>query len=282
MTILNLKSQNYVKVSIFTAAFFLISMLAVNPFDGSVLFQKAEASTPRLDIHYVPTPHGLVNRMLEMVAVNENDHVVDLGSGDGRIVIAAVRDFNARSALGIDLDPERIAEANENAMRAGVTDRVAFEQGDLFEKDFSDATVVTLYLLHSLNMRLRPTILDMTPGTRVVSHAFDMGNWEPDLVDSVDGYTAFMWIVPAQVDGSWQLKPADGDEFTLFLTQKFQQIEGYAVIGRSRTQLTNATLTGAEIRFSIGSDRYVGKIEGDTIIPLKEDGAAQGWHVRRP
>ena len=241
----------------------------------------ASASTPRLDIHYVPTPHGLVQRMLEMAEVGKDDIVYDLGSGDGRIVIAAARDFNARKGLGIDLDPERIAEANENARNAGVTDRVTFEQGDLFEKDLSEATVVTLYLLHSLNMRLRPTILDMRPGTRVVSHAFDMGNWEPDQSDSVEGNNAFLWIVPARVDGNWRVKPAKEEEFTLYLTQTFQKIEGYAVAGRSRTRISNATLRGDVIRFSIGYDRYVGRVEGDKITAVKEDGSVQDWNADR-
>jgi hypothetical protein len=243
--------------------------------------QTIVAATPQLDIHYVPTPHGLVQRMLEMAEVNENDHVVDLGSGDGRIVIAAARDFNARSGLGIDLDPERIAEANANAKTAGVADRVVFEQGDLFLKDFSDASVVTLYLLHSLNMRLRPTILEMTPGTRVVSHAFDMGNWEPDLIDSVDGYKAFLWIVPARVEGTWELNRPGADRSTLYLTQTFQKIEGYAVSGNRRSVLNNVTLKGDEIRFTIGSDRYVGKIEGDNIVPVTDQDGVQGWNANR-
>lgn len=248
---------------------------------GSGVFYAAVASTPRLDIHYVPTPHKLVQRMLEMAEVNSNDIVYDLGSGDGRIVIAAVRDFNARKGLGIDLDPERIAEANENARSAGVTNRVTFEQGDLFQKDLSEATVVTLYLLSSLNLRLRPTLLDMTPGTRIVSHAFDMGDWSPDLTDSVDGYLAFLWIVPAQVEGNWQVQTADGRSFTLTLRQSFQQLDGHVVNDGKQIRLSEATLSGAELSFAFGTDRFVGRVEGDAIRSTTASTATQEWHARR-
>ena len=148
------------------------------------------------DVMYVPTREPVVAAMLEMANVNSDDIVYDLGSGDGRIVIAAAKEYGARG-VGIDIDPKRIAESNENAEKAGVTDKVEFIEADLFESDFSEASVVTLYLLSSLNEKLRPSLLEqLEPGTRVVSHAFDMGDWEPEEVRKVDGATVYLWIVP--------------------------------------------------------------------------------------
>jgi len=257
---------------------FVVALLAFS--DGQGVVRSAGAQSPPLDVHYVPTPHELVQRMLEMVEVQPDDYVVDLGSGDGRIVIAAVRDWNVQRALGIDLDPERVAEARENAREAGVADRAVFEEGNIFEKDFFDATVVTMYLLSSINLRLQPIILErMAPGTRIVSHAFDMGEWEADQHDSLDGRNVYMWIVPASVEGRWKLRTSNGNETILSLDQTFQKIEGRAVSGGASITLADATLRGDEIAFSIGADRYVGKVEGDTIVPLP--GTVQGWRARR-
>jgi len=154
------------------------------------------ASTPALDVPYVPTPQHVVDEMLRLGDVKKGDFLIDLGSGDGRIVVSAARDHGAR-ALGIDLNPERIAEANANAKAAGVEDKVEFRQGDLFEQDLSKADVLTLYLLPSVNEKLKPKILrELRPGTRVVSHSFDMGDWKPDKTVEVDGRTLYLWIVP--------------------------------------------------------------------------------------
>lgn len=264
------------------AIMLFIAAVAVTALDGRGIARTATAAGPPLDVHYVPTPHEVVARMLEMAEVQPDDYVVDLGSGDGRIVIAAVRDRGARAGLGIDLDPQRISEARYNARREGVEDRVAFEEGDLFQKDFSDATVLTLYLLHSLNLRLKPIILErMAPGTRVVSHAFDMGDWEADRHDVVDGRNVYLWIVPARVAGQWQLQGPDGGAITLALTQTFQRIDGSAAVDGATVALTDATLRGDEIRFSIGSDHYVGRVEADTITGLPQPDAVQDWHARR-
>jgi hypothetical protein len=148
------------------------------------------------DVVYVPTPPQVVDAMLEMAGVQDGDVLYDLGSGDGRIPIAAAKKYDVR-AVGIDIDPQRIKEANANAEAAGVTDRVTFRQEDLFEADFSGATVVTLYLLNSLNERLRPRLLaELKPGTRIVSHAFRMGDWEPEQWREVDGSMIYFWTVP--------------------------------------------------------------------------------------
>jgi hypothetical protein len=151
------------------------------------------------DVPYVPTPQPVVDAMLKVAKVGKNDVLYDLGSGDGRIVVTAAQRYGTRG-VGIDINPERIQEANENAKKAGVTDRVKFVQQDLFTTDFSEATVLTLYLLPEVNARLRPKILsELKPGTRIVSHAFDMGDWKPDQTLTVDGKTIYYWVVPKNV-----------------------------------------------------------------------------------
>lgn len=153
----------------------------------------APARSP--DVIFVPTPERVVEEMLTLAAVKPGDVVYDLGCGDGRIVIAAAK-RGAAKAVGVDIDPERIQEARENARSAGVANQVTFIQGDLFQVDFSDADVVTLYLLPELNLRLRPKLLALRPGTRIVSHAFDMGDWKPDVTRVVEGKEVFAWTVP--------------------------------------------------------------------------------------
>jgi len=150
------------------------------------------------DVPYVPTPQPVVDAMLQVAKVNKNDVIYDLGSGDGRIVITAAQKYGTRG-VGIDINPERIEEANANAQKAGVTDQVQFRQQDLFKTDLSEATVITLYLLPDVNLRLRPELLKLKPGTRIVSHAFDMGDWKPQQTLQVDGKTIYYWVVPEEV-----------------------------------------------------------------------------------
>jgi SAM-dependent methyltransferase len=155
-----------------------------------------DATPPELDVPYVPTRQTVVDAMLKLAKVNKNDVVYDLGCGDGRIVITAAKQYGA-TGTGIDINPERIKEANENAKAANVTDKVKFEQADLFKTDFSKASVVTLYLLPAVNLKLRPILLkQLKPGTRIVSHAFNMGDWEPEQKIEVDGSTLYFWTVP--------------------------------------------------------------------------------------
>ena len=157
--------------------------------------------TVKRDVPYVPTPQNVVDEMLTLANVTKNDVVYDLGSGDGRLVITAVKKFGAKRGFGVDIDPERIAESNANAKEAGVTDRVKFAAQDLFQTDFKDATVVTLYLLPEVNLKLRPKLLsDLRPGTRVVSHAFDMGDWIPEKTVTVQpgGQKIMLWTIPAK------------------------------------------------------------------------------------
>ncbi len=151
------------------------------------------------DVPYVPTPEPVVDAMLKVAKVGKNDVLYDLGSGDGRIVNTAAQRYGTRG-VGIDIDPQRIQEANDNAKKAGVTDRVKFVQQDLFNTDFSEATVVTLYLLPEINAKLRPILLEqLKPGTRIVSHAFDMGDWKPDQTLNVEGKTVYYWVVPQEI-----------------------------------------------------------------------------------
>ncbi|CAN5190948.1 hypothetical protein BH23BAC2_BH23BAC2_06730 [soil metagenome] len=160
------------------------------------IFSQAPAIAQELDVIYVPTREPVLDAMLRMANVDALDIVYDLGCGDGRIVIAAAKQFGA-NGVGIDIDPQRIKEARENAAEANVSDKVKFIEGDLFKSDFSEATVVTLYLLTQLNERLKPMLMEqLKPGTRVVSHAFSMGDWEPDQTEEVDGTTVYLWTVP--------------------------------------------------------------------------------------
>jgi SAM-dependent methyltransferase len=174
---------------------------------SSLIYAQESAVSP--DVRYVPTRQEVVDAMLELADVNDDDIVYDLGCGDGRIVITAAKEYGA-TGVGIDIDPERIKEANENARKAKVTDKVKFRTGNLFETDFSEASVVTLYLLTSLNLKLRPILLSqLKPGTRIVSHSFSMGDWEPEQTIYVNGSTIYFWIVPEDVkslnlqDGEW-------------------------------------------------------------------------------
>lgn len=238
---------------------------------------SAQAQTIALDVPYVPTPQPVVARMLEMADVGPDDYVIDLGSGDGRIAISAVKDRGAKAAYGIDLNPLRVEEAETNARQAGVADKVVFEQGDLFEKDIADADVLTMYLLNTVNMRLRPVILEtLKPGTRVVSHAFSMGDWEPDRSDIVEGARIYLWVVPAKIAGSWMIE-REGERFHVDLEQRFQEISGTT----EHQERLRGRLQGTELRFEVDGQLYVGQVEGDRIEPISAEGAVTDWRARR-
>ena len=183
------------------------------------------------DVIWVPTPDELVARMLKAAKVTKDDLLFDLGAGDGKIAIAAARDFGARS-VGIEFKKEMAELGRCNAQRAGVGDRVQIINGDIFKEDFSKATVISMYLLPELNLRLRPTILKMKPGTRVVTNSFTMGDWEPDQVLSGPGNTGYFWVVPAQIEGNWALEGVDGSgNGTLSLSQRYQRVGGTITLG---------------------------------------------------
>lgn len=241
------------------------------------------------DVIWVPTPDSSVERMLQMAQVGPKDFVVDLGSGDGRTVIAAAKKFRARS-LGIEFNPDMVALSRQNAAKEGVADTAKFVEGDIFKTDFSGATVVTMYLLDDLNLRLRPKLLEMKPGTRIASHEFNMGDWEPDDRSSIDDHTTYLWIVPAKVGGDWKLGVdlgGNADE-VLKISQKFQRIEGTLVATSTQVTLRNPVLTGDSIRFSLVDYRGVlrefsGRVRGGVISgPMRADGKPAGqFRARR-
>ncbi len=202
------------------------------------------------DVMWLPTSDDLVLKMLGAAKVGPEDELVDLGAGDGKIPIAAARHFGAR-AWGIEYNKDLAALAQRNAQRAGVADRVRIVQGDIFKEDFSKATVVTLYLLEELNAQLRPTILAMKPGTRVLSNSFSMADWEPDEVIRVSNGTGYFWTVPAKVAGDWTLSGLDGKNMaTLKLDQSFQRVGGsLTFMGKTQT-LVGARIEGATLHFS--------------------------------
>jgi len=227
------------------------------------------------DVPYVPTPPVVVEEMLRLANVGPADFVIDLGSGDGRILIAAAGKFGARG-IGVDLDPERIEESVYGAQLAGVSDRVAFEQQDLFKFDISRASVVTMYLLPSVNLKLRPRLLkDLKPGTRIVSHDFDLQDWQPDRKSTVRK-NVFLWIVPAQVAGRWGVTlalPSGERSYEIEFRQKFQEIDGVVRYDKKMTGLWNARLSGGHISFVVVDDSgpvetnlyFDGRVAGDAI-----------------
>ncbi len=234
-----------------------------------------ETERPNLDVIYVPTPHDVVKRMLTLAQLGPNDIHYDLGSGDGRIAIAAVKDFKAKKAVGIDLDPQRIKESLANHAKSGVGDRVTFLNRNIFETDFSEANVISLYLLSTLNLKLRPIILNMRPGTRIVTQSFSMSDWDPDHKEEVqfneNNYpgtrTVYLFIVPAKVEGKWEM--ADGDrKITLDLKQDFQKVRGAATINGKSIEM-QGKLDGANIEFTLEIDgkpvKYEGKVDGNAI-----------------
>jgi SAM-dependent methyltransferase len=264
---------------------------ALLPLAGSIAIgADAQPFEPRVgqagkDVIWVPTSDPLVGRMLDMAKVTTNDFVMDLGSGDGRIVIAAAK--RGARAQGIEYNPDMVELSKRNAEKEGLAAKVTFVKADIFETDFSQATVVTLYLLPELNMKLRPKILKMKPGTRVVSHDFDMQDWEDDETASVNGGTAHFWIVPANVEGTWTFQ-ASGAAAELALKQTFQKIQTTLTIGGKDLPVTNAKLQGDKISFAVaetgGTTRqYVGVVNGDTITGTSKAGSGpeSSWTAQR-
>ena len=211
------------------------------------------------DVVWVPTPQAVVDKMLDMAKVTKSDVVMDLGSGDGRTVITAAK--RGARAFGIEYNPDMVGLSERNAKEAGVSDRATFIKADLFETDLSKAQVITMFLLPSINMKLRPKILDLTPGTRIVSNTFTMEDWQADQTETVtDGCssswcTALLWIVPAKVAGTWNTPQG-----ALTLTQNFQMITG--TLGNQAIQ---GRLNGNEITFTAGNTKYTGTVDGNTI-----------------
>ena len=211
------------------------------------------------DVVWVPTPQALVDKMLDMAKVTSQDFVMDLGSGDGRTVITAAK--RGARAMGIEYNPDMVALSQKNAAAAGVTARATFQKADLFETDLSKAQVITMFLLPSINLKLRPKLLDLRPGTRIVSNTFTMDDWEPDQTerlteDCTSWCTALLWYVPAKVGGTWKV-----GQNQLVLKQQYQMVSG--TLGS--TAITNGRLRGDEITFTAGNAVYTGRVDGNAI-----------------
>lgn len=246
-----------------------------------------DGSERPLDVPYVPTPEEVVEQMLNLANVQKSDVVYDLGCGDGRIVITAARKYGVRG-VGVDIDPERIRESRENARTAGVQDRVQFLQQDLFKTDIKEASVLMLYLLPEINLRLRPELFrQLKPGTRIASHSFDMGDWKPDQTVQVPagGYarTVHYWVLPAHVGGTWQWNGAGAvGQNSLQLNQKFQEIDGTLNGAGQNTAIANATLDGDRISFTVGQTTYTGRVSGNIIKGSVKGGAGErNWEANR-
>ena len=222
------------------------------------------------DVIWVPTPQGLVDKMLDMAKVTPMDYVIDLGSGDGRTVIAAAK--RGAKALGIEYNPQMVELAKRMAAKEGVADKASFIKADLFESDFSQAQVISMFLLSSINLKLRPKILNLKPGTRIVSNTFDMGDWRADqsvtLPDCASWCTAHLWIVPAKVEGTWKL--TEGAQGALTFKQTFQDISGTLRTGNAERALTGK-LNGDQISFKAGDKQYSGRVSGNAMTGMLDN-----------
>jgi len=232
---------------------------------------KPEVGQAGKDVVWVPTPQALVDKMLDMAKVTPTDFLMDLGSGDGRTVITAAK--RGLTAMGIEYNPDMVELSKKNAAEAGVSGKATFQKADLFETDFSKADVITMFLLPTINMKLRPKILDLKPGTRIVSNSFNMEDWQPDETAQVtegctSWCTAYLWIVPAKVAGTWTTPQGD-----LTLTQQFQMLSG--TLGS--TPIADGKVNGDEVTFTVGGAHYTGKLSGNTIQGTVTGGAGGSW-----
>ena len=261
-------------LSVFAAGAIGQAQPAQKPFEPSV-GQEGK------DVVWVPTPQALVDKMLDIAKVTASDYVIDLGSGDGRTVITAAK--RGARTLGIEYNPDMVELSKRNAEKAGVGAKANFMKADLFESDFSQATVITMFLLPDINLKLRPKILDLKPGTRIVSNTFTMGEWTDDetaTVDEKDGCTyyctAHLWIVPSKVEGAWQLSRGE-----LSLKQNFQMVTGTLKTGGNATPIANGRLRGDQISFTAGGAQYAGRVNGNTIEGTLKGGSSGNWSATR-
>ncbi len=257
-------------LSVFVTGVFAQTQSAPKPYEPSV-------GQDGKDVVWVPTPQELVDKMLDLAKVTASDYVIDLGSGDGRTVITAAK--RGARARGIEYNPDMVELSKRNAVKEGVAGKASFAKADLFESDFSQATVITMFLLPDINLKLRPKILDLKPGTRIVSNTFTMGEWkEDDTVtagDESSNYyrTARLWIVPAKVEGTWQL--AQGE---ITFRQSFQMVTGTLKTGGNTPQVANGLLRGDQLTFSAGGAVYSGRVSGSRIEgSVKTGSAVSDW-----
>ena len=255
-----------------TAALLAASLLFALPAAAQKAYEPQVGQAGK-DVIWVPTPDEVVDRMLRMAQVTANDLVYDLGAGNGKIAIAAGK-IGAR-AVGIEYNPDMAKHAQGNVIAAGVTGKARIVQGDIFATDFSQATVITMYLLPNLNMKLRPTILAMRPGTRVVSHSFTMEDWEADEISSMDGRRAYFWVVPANVNGGWTLE-SGSEKNELAFEQRFQKIEGTIGLGPTQGGLRDARLRGSSISFAWVDNSSVLRSYSGRVTGSRMEGSYRG------
>jgi hypothetical protein len=279
-----ISGRTKMKASRFMSQLFFVLWFSVI---GAWGFSQAEAAQeeyqPQVgqegkDVVWVPTPQELVDKMLDMAKMTPNDYVIDLGSGDGRTVITAAK--RGARAVGIEYNPEMVELSKRNAAKEGVGDKAQFMKADLFESDFSHATVITMFLLPSINLKLRPKILNLKPGTRIVSNSFDMEQWKPDETATAEGCnnwcTAYLWIVPAKVEGTWKLPQGE-----LTLKQTFQMLSGTLKSGNNATPV-NGKMNGDQISLTAGGTQYTGRVSGNAIQGTVKSGASDSkWSATR-
>lgn len=232
------------------------------------------------DVVWVPTPDELVRRMLSMAKVTDKDFVIDLGAGDGKIAIAAAKAPFSANSMGIEYNPDMVKLAQCMVQVEGVANKTRVVQGDIFKEDFSKADVVTMYLLPELNLCVRHRILGMKPGTRVTSHQFTMGDWKADETAEIEFRTAYLWIVPGRVAGTWSFKDTGNMQFGVTLTQNFQEISGEVTLANGKQPLVGATLRGTDIRFAFndpqGATRtFTGSLAGNRLIGTLRGGSGE-------
>ncbi len=263
----------------FSRRFYLALALGLGLAPGMAHAQSTKGFQPEVgqagkDVVWVPTPQALVDKMLDMAKVTPKDYVIDLGSGDGRTVITAAK--RGSKALGIEYNPDMVELSKRNAAKAGVSDKASFMKADLFESDFSQAQVITMFLLPTINIKLRPKILNLKPGTRIVSNSFDMEDWKPDETATVEGCsnwcTAYLWIVPAKVAGAWKLPQGE-----LTIKQTFQMISGTLKHGKVVSPIYGK-LNGDQITFTAAGTQYTGRVNGSS---MEGNAGAAKWSATR-
>ena len=259
----------------------VLSLVCVNIFAQPQAARRFEPKSgrPGKDVEWVPTPQVLVDKMIDLAKVTSRDYLIDLGSGDGRTVIAAAS--RGARAHGIEYDPEMVKLSQQSAAREGVTAKATFVQGDFFKSDLSKASVITMFLLPALNLDLRPKLLDLKPGTRIVSNTWDMEEWEADETAEAGApnetwHRAFLWIVPARVDGTWRLQQGE-----LALEQRFQKVSGTFTSSDGATAISDARLRGDQITFSAGGIQYKGRVNGNTIKGTTQGSTSTTWRATR-
>jgi hypothetical protein len=280
-----IRTQVFRQVALFAAVVLAVADLSAQTQTPAKPFEPQVGQSGK-DVVWVPTPQALVDKMLDLAQVTAKDYLYDLGSGDGRTVITAAK--RGARARGIEYEPEMVALSQRNAAAEKVTDRATFAKADLFTTDLSEATVITMFLLPSINMQLRPTLLNLKPGTRVVSNTFTMEDWEPEetaTIPNCDRWcTALFWVVPAKVEGAWRLDQGQLDRGQLDLTQRFQKLTGgvRGAGGGSPQPIADGKLRGDQISFTVGTSQYTGRVNGNTMEgSVTAAGAKNTWKATR-